>query len=80
VSLMPMSQGDIEELLKKSFEKAYITVTPLAADSDHYAIEISAECFRGKNRVEQHRMVYQALEGHSGSTIHAVALTTKVPD
>lgn len=76
---MPMSQDDIEELLTKAFEKAHITVTPLAADNDHYAIEISAECFRGKSRVQQHRMVYEALGSHSGTTVHALALTTKIP-
>jgi stress-induced morphogen len=74
-----MSQHDIEGLLSKAFSEAHISVRPLAADNDHYAIEISAECFRGKSRVQQHRMVYEALGTHSGTTIHALALTTKVP-
>jgi stress-induced morphogen len=74
-----MSQNHIEDMLNRAFQGAHITVTPLADDNDHYAVEVSAECFRGKTRIQQHRMVYDALGQHSGTSIHALALTTRVP-
>ena len=34
--------------------------------------------FKGKTRVQQHQMVYQALKGRMGSELHALALQTTV--
>ncbi|MGO8462683.1 BolA/IbaG family iron-sulfur metabolism protein, partial [Rhizobium ruizarguesonis] len=35
-----------------------------AGDGYHYASEVVAEAFRGKSRVQQHQMVYEALKGN----------------
>jgi len=35
--------------------------------------------FKGKSRVMQHKMVYDALEGRMGGALHALALTTAAP-
>ncbi len=51
-----------------------------AGDGDHYAAMVVSEAFRGKSRVQQHQMVYAALGSHMGGALHALALTTKVPD
>jgi stress-induced morphogen len=39
-----------------------------------------AESFRGKSRVQQHQMVYEALKGRMGGVLHALALQTSAPD
>jgi stress-induced morphogen len=52
----------------------------LAADGDHYAAEVVSEKFRGKSRVQQHQMVYEALKGNMGGALHALALQTSAPD
>ena len=52
----------------------------LAGDGDHFAAEVVAEAFRGKTRVQQHKMVYDALKGNMGGVLHALALQTSAPD
>ena len=80
---MPMAAQDIEDLIRVSFPNAKITITDLAGDGNHYAAEVIDESFRGQNRVQQQRAVYAALKGRmDGPTgeLHALALTTKVPE
>ncbi len=52
----------------------------LAGDGDHYAATVLAESFRGKSRVQQHQLVYKALQGQMGGALHALALQTGVPE
>jgi stress-induced morphogen len=77
---MPMNAGDIEDMIKAGIPGAKVTIRDLAGDGDHYAAEVVAEAFRGKNRVQQHQMVYQALQGKMGGVLHALALQTSAPD
>ena len=79
---MAMQAHDIEALIRETFPDAQITITDLAGDGNHYAAEVVDESFRGKNRVQQQRAVYAALKGKmdgSHGELHALALTTKVP-
>ena len=71
----------IEDLIRKSFPNAQITVQ--GDDGAHFAAQVVDESFRGKNRVQQQRAVYAALKGKmdgSNGELHALALTTKAPD
>jgi len=77
---MPMNAGDIEKLIKTGIPDAEVTIRDLAGDGDHYAAEVVSESFRGKSRVQQHQMVYNALEGNMGGVLHALALQTSVPE
>ena len=80
---MAMQANEIEALIRETFPDARITITDLAGDGNHYAAEVIDESFRGKNRVQQQRAVYAALKGKmdgSHGELHALALTTKVPD
>ena len=76
---MAMEAADIERLIKAAFPTARVEITDLAGDGNHYAATVTAEEFRGKNRVKQHQMVYAALQGNMGGVLHALALTTSVP-
>ena len=58
---------------------ARISIRELAADGDHYAAEVVSEKFRGKSRVQQHQMVYEALKGNMGGALHALALANERP-
>ena len=51
-----------------------------AGDGDHYAATVTSSAFKGKSRVQQHQMVYAALQGRMGGVLHALALTTVAPD
>ncbi|MEM9106803.1 MAG: BolA family transcriptional regulator [Pseudomonadota bacterium] len=77
---MPMSAGDIETLIKTAIPDAVVTIRDLAGDGDHYAAEVVSESFRGKTRVQQHQMVYKALQGNMGGALHALALQTSAPE
>ena len=77
---MAMSPGDIEDLIKTGIPGAKVVIRDLAGDGDHYAAEVVAEALRGKTRVQQHQMVYDALKGNMGGVLHALALQTSIPD
>ena len=80
---MAIEAFEIEALIREAFPEARITITDLAGDGNQYAAEVVDESFRGKNRVQQQRMVYAALQGRMdgpAGALHALALTTRVPD
>lgn len=77
---MPMNPNEIEQLIKEALPDAVVSIRDLAGDGDHYAAEVVSEQFRGKSRVQQHQMVYEALKGNMGGTLHALALQTSAPD
>ena len=76
---MAMAADDIERLIKDRFPDATVQIEDLAGDGDHYSATVVSEEFRGKSRVQQHQMVYDALQGNMGGTLHALALKTAVP-
>ena len=76
---MAMAAGDIERLIKERFPDATVEIEDLAGDGDHYAATVVTEAFRGKSRVQQHQMVYEALRGNMGGELHALALKTSTP-
>lgn len=78
--MMAMDPHEIERLIKEGIPDAKVTIRDLAGDGDHYAAEVVAESFRGKSRVQQHQMVYDALKGNMGGALHALALQTSAPE
>jgi stress-induced morphogen len=75
-----MDANEIERLIREAIPDAEVTIRDLAGDGDHYAATVVAESFRGKSRVQQHQLVYQALKGQMGGVLHALALQTGVPE
>ena len=73
---MAMTAAQIEELILKSFPDAKVTIDDLRGDGDHYAAQIVSEQFRGLTRVQQHKLVYDAMGGKMGNELHALALNT----
>lgn len=76
---MPMAAADIERMIIEALPDARVDIKDLAGDGDHYAATVISEAFRGKSRVQQHQLVYAALKGKMGGTLHALALTTSAP-
>ena len=76
---MAMDAAEIEQLIKESISDAQVTIEDLRGDGDHYAAMVVSAAFEGKSRVQQHQMVYQALQGRMGGQLHALALQTAVP-
>ncbi len=77
---MPMDPGEIERLIKDNIPDAVVSIQDLAGAGDHYAAHIVSSAFKGKSRVQQHQMVYQALQGRMGGELHALALQTAAPE
>jgi stress-induced morphogen len=76
---MPMPASDIERMIKARFPDAQIVLKDLAGDNDHWAAHVVSTAFKGKTRVQQHQMVYDALGGNMGGVLHALQLTTALP-
>ena len=76
---MPMTAAEIEQAIAAALPGAEVTMTDLAGDNDHWAARVVAPQFAGKNRVQQHKMVYEALGGRMGGVLHALQLTTSAP-
>ncbi len=77
---MAMQAADIEALIRAAIPDATVEITDLAGDGDHYAARVTAESFRGMNRLAQQRTVYAALGERMGGVLHALQLTTAVPN
>ncbi len=77
---MPMAADDIAAMIRAAIPDAEVEITDLAGDGDHYAARVVSESFRGKSRVAQHQAVYGALGGRMGGVLHALQLTTAVPN
>ena len=77
---MPMNLTEIENLIKKAIPDAIVSIQDLAGDSNHYSATIISSLFKGKSKIEQHKIVYNALEGKMGNELHALAIKTKEKD
>ncbi len=77
---MAMDAIEIEDLIKGAIPDARVTIEDLGGDGDHYAALVVSAAFKGKTRVQQHQMVYNALQDRMGTTLHALALQTSVPE
>ena len=76
---MPMDPGEIERLIKDAIPDAQVALEDLVGDGDHWSATIVSSAFEGKSRVQQHQLVYQALQGRMGGELHALALQTSAP-
>lgn len=76
---MAMAANDIERLIRAKIPDAEVTIQDLAGDGDHYKATVIAASFRGKSRVQQHQIVYEALKAEMGGKLHALALQTGTP-
>ncbi len=76
---MPMDQSELIEMIKSGIPDAQVRIEDLRGDGDHYAAYIESHAFKGKTRVQQHQMVYDALQGKMGPVLHALAIQTSVP-
>ncbi len=77
---MPMAASDIEAMIKAALPDAHVEITDLAGDGDHYSARVVSESFRGLSRINQQRLVYGALGGRMGGVLHALQLSTGIPD
>ena len=73
---MTLKIEEIRNLIKESLPDAEIEIKDLAGDENHYSATIKSKTFKGKSKIEQHKLVYKALNGKMGNELHALALNT----
>ena len=73
---MAMNIKDIEALIKKKLPDAKIVIKDLVGDNNHFSAEIVSKEFNGKSRIEQHKMVYNALSEELKEDLHALSIKT----
>lgn len=76
---MAMDGAEIEQRIRTAFPDAKVVMVDLAGDGDHWAARVTSEAFRGKSRVQQHKLVYAAIGSDLGGDLHALALQTFLP-
>ena len=74
---MAMDLVEIEKLIKEAFPDALVKIDDLAGDGNHYSATVISSQFKGKSKIEQHKMVYNSLKGKMGNELHALAIKTK---
>ena len=73
---MSLKIDEIKILIKKAIPDAEIVIKDLAGDDNHYSATIKSKLFSGKTKIEQHKLVYKALDGKMGNELHALAINT----
>ncbi len=73
---MSLKIEEITSLIKEAIPDAVITIEDTAGDENHYSATIKSKIFKGKSKIEQHKLVYKALKGKMGNELHALALNT----
>ena len=74
---MAMDLKEIQKLIKESLPDAVVEIQDLAGDGNHYSATVISSKFKGKTKIEQHKMVYNSLKGRMGNELHALAIKTK---
>ena len=72
-----MTKENIEELIKQYIPDAKVSIEDLRGDGDHYSATVISKSFDGKSKLDQHKMVYDSLQGKMGIQLHALVLKTK---
>ena len=72
-----MDTEDIKTLILQSLPDAEVKVT---GKNDHFSALVVSASFKGLSRIEQHKRVYAALGPHMGQEVHALQLTTRIPE
>ena len=74
---MPLSKEDLEKHILESIPDSTVIIEDLRGDGDHYSATVISKSFEGKTKIEQHKMVYESLNGKMGNELHALMLKTK---
>lgn len=76
-----VSPSQVEAMIKAGIPDSEVQVQDLTGGGDHYQVIVISPQFAGKGLVQQHQMVYRAVQNAmSSEAIHALALKTYTPE
>ena len=65
-----------KELIERHIPDAIVEVSDLTGTRDHVALSVASDIFKGKNLLEQHRMIMNILKEEFSQELHAVQIKT----
>lgn len=75
-----VSPDQVEAMIKTGLPDAQVQVQDLTGGGDHYQVVVVSALFEGKGLVQQHQLVYRALQKEmSSEAIHALTMKTYTP-
>lgn len=75
-----VSPEQVEAMIKAEIPDAQVQVQDLTGGGDHYQVTVVSSQFEGKGLVQQHQIVYGAVQqAMSTEAIHALAVKTYTP-
>jgi stress-induced morphogen len=74
---MALSVEEIKKLIIDTIPDASIEIKDLVGDNNHYSAKITSKVFKGKSKIEQHKLIYKSLQGKMGHELHALSITTE---
>jgi stress-induced morphogen len=67
--------------IQHAMPDATVSVTDRTGTLDHLKVTVVSEAFKGKNLLDRHRLIYQALDAPmKDGRIHALEITAKTAD
>ena len=76
-----ISKEDLTVIVQQSLADAKVSVTDRTGTMDHFNIQVISDMFKGKNLLDRHRMIYQALDKPmKDGRIHALEIQAKTTD
>ena len=73
---MPINHNTLYKAISDSFPNSRIELIDTVGDSNHYQVKITSEKFNNLSRVNQHKLVHQALKDCLGTDLHALSIQT----
>jgi len=71
----------LTQYITRAMPDAKVTVTDRTGTMDHLNVKVQSDSFKGKNLLDRHRMIYQALdEPMKDGRIHALELQADTID
>jgi stress-induced morphogen len=71
---------EIKRRIEAAVPESTVEVEDWTGGGDHFRATVVSPAFAGLSRIAQHRLVYDIFGAEIGGPIHALSLTTKVPE
>jgi stress-induced morphogen len=76
-----ISSDVLTAYIRRALPEAIVAVTDRTGTMDHLSVRVVSDLFKGKNLLDRHRMIYQALdEPMKDGRIHALELKAETAD